>query len=411
MPARDQPSIEVWYGWVVILASLAISMVAQAAPNILFVTLKPVASSFDWPRAMPSMAVSLLMLGTGVGGIFMGWWMDRRGIMYPVLFGGTMISVGAMMMASAQGVWGVFVACGIFMGLFGQAAMIAPLIANATRWFDRNRGLAVAIIASSQGVAGAVWAPITRSLSEEFGWRLTYHYYGWFALLTIVPLAFVLKRAPPINPPSEADRSSARGQSRVLDLPATSVQTLLCLAAVGCCAGMAMPIVHLISHTTDLGYSSVHAAQLFSLLFAVAFVSRILFGLLADKIGAARTQLIGSSCQAVMLLTFALVSSLPALYVAAALFGIGFAGIMPCYALLIRQWFPQTDVGWRVAMLYLFAALGMALGGWLGGVVFDYFGSYRNAFLLGFAFNVMNLFVISGLYWRSLRLRLQPTPA
>jgi len=407
---RDNASIETRYGWVIIGVSLIISTIAQAAPNLLFVNMKSIAGTFDWPRAVPSMAVSLLMFGTGVGGIAMGWWMDRRGVMSPVLFGSVMIGVGAFLMANAHGQAGVYLACGLFMGFLGESAMIAPLVANATRWFDRNRGLAVAIIASGQGVAGAVWPPIIRVLSEDYGWRTAYTYFGWFALITLVPLSLLLRPKPPINPSKLATNTKDHGRARGLGLSVGLVQSLLCLAAVGCCTAMAMPIAHLISHTTDLGFTSAHAARLYSFLFAAAFISRILFGVLADRIGAARTQLIASACQALMLIAFAFVTSLPGLYIAALLFGIGFAGIMPCYALLIREWFRDSEVGWRVAVLYLFASIGMALGGWLGGYVFDNSGGYAIAFLMGFGFNVMNLVVLGGLFWRRCRLEssLQP---
>ena len=408
---QDRTSVETWYGWVIIGASLVISTIAQAAPNLLFVTLKPIAATFDWPREAPSMAVSLLMFGTGVGGIAMGWWMDKKGVMYPVVFGSVMIAIGALLMGQAQSQTSVYLASGLFMGLLGESAMIAPLIANATRWFDRRRGLAVAIIASGQGVAGALWPPIVRIISEEFGWRAAYSYFGWFALFTMVPLALLLRPRAPTSPSSGASGAWGEQHSRVLELPPWLVQGLLCLAAVCCCTAMAMPIVHLISHTTDLGFSSRHATQLFSLLFASAFVSRIGFGFLADRIGAAPTQLVASTCQALMLFAFAFVTTLPGLYVAALLFGVGFAGIMPCYALLIRDWFRESQVGWRVAVLYLFASIGMALGGWLGGVVFDRTGGYADAFLLGFAFNVLNLVIIGGLFVHRRRLNFSAQPA
>ena len=403
-------SIEVWYGWVIIGTSLLINTIALAPLNILFVTLKPIAADFDWPRVVPSLAVSLLMVGSGVGGLAMGWWMDKRGVMSPVLFGSVMMGLGAALASQAEGRWSLYLANGLFLGLLGQAAMIAPLVANATRWFDRRRGLAVAIIASGQGIAGAIWPPIVRYLSDAVGWRQTYLYFGIFALLTMVPLSLLLKPKPPIGGLDQVQDASHQ-QRRVLELSPHLVQGLLCLAVVGCCTAMSMPIVHLISHATDLGYPATQAAKFLSLLFAAAFASRIAFGLLADRIGGVRTLVIGSGLQAVMLLTFAVVESEAGLYAAALLFGLGFAGIMPCYSLIIRLWFPATESGRRIAMVYLFAALGMGLGGWLGGAVFDLTGSYFYAFLIGFGFNVMNFVVIGFLYLRQTRLGLSPLPA
>ena len=406
---RRADSTEVRYGWVILAVSLAIGTIAMAAPNILFVSLKDIASDFGWPRAGPSMAFALLMMGSGVGGIAMGLWMDRRSVIEPVVFGSVMIGLGAIVASHASARWDFYVANGLLIGAFGEAAMIAPLIANATRWFDRRRGLAVAIIASGQGVAGAIWPPVIRFLNDSVGWRETYLYYGIFALATLVPLALFLKPKPPIAP-ADVARGTYMGEYTVLGYSPRTVQTLLCLAVVGCCTAMAMPIVHLISHATDIGFSRTTGASMLSVLFAASFFSRIGFGLLADRIGAVKSMLIASSSQAVMLLAFAFVTTEIGLYLAALMFGIGFAGIMPNYALMIRHWFPSNQIGWRVAVTYLFAATGMALGGWLGGALYDFTGTYKHAFLVGFGFNAMNFTVIGLLFVRQTKLRLSHLP-
>ena len=325
---RREDSIEVPYGWVIVFVSLALNSIALGAPNILFVTLKPIAADLETLRAAPSFAYSLLMIGTGIGGVFMGLWMDRQGIIYPVLFGSAMIGLGAVMAGYADGTWGLYLANGVLIGLFGKAAMIAPLVANATRWFDRRRGLAVAIIASGQGVAGAFWPPALRYVSDVTDWRDTYFYYGLFVFATMIPLTLLLRSKP--KPAVPAAGGDGAGTSAILGMPPNLVHVILCLATVGCCAGMAMPIVHLVSHATDLGFARARAAELLSVLFATAFVSRILFGMLADRIGGTRTLLLGSSCQVVMLTAFAFVESHTGLYICAFLFGLGFAGIMPC---------------------------------------------------------------------------------
>lgn len=407
--ARHQSSIETRYGWAVIWASLAIHTIAAGASTILFVTLKPIAAEFDWPRAVPSMAFALMMLGTGIGGIGMGWWMDKRGVMQPVLFGTVMIALGAALASRAEGMWSLYIANGLLLGLLGEAAMIAPLVANATRWFDRRRGLAVAIITSGQGLAGAIWPPIVHYLNSTYSWRDAYLYYAVFAFVTMLPLALVLRPRPPI--PVDAPPGGVSTEGRVMGWSPHAVQGVLWLAVIGCCAAMAMPIVHLASHATDVGYTPAIGAQLLSVLFGASFFSRLAFGLLADRIGGVMTLLIASVIQASMLLALAVVDSLAGLYVAAMLFGIGFAGIMPCYALIIRLLFPIGQVGWRIASQYLFASLGMALGGWLGGAVFDLTGSYDSAFLIGFGFNVLNLFLAAIIYVRQIRIGLNPLPA
>jgi MFS family permease len=396
MPQRHD-SIEVPYGWVIVFASLALHSIGLGAPNILFIALKPIAADLGSLRTVPSFAYSLLMIGTGIGGIFMGLWMDKRGVVYPVLFGSIMIAMGAFLASHSEGRWGLYVANGALIGLFGKAAIIAPLIANATRWFDKRRGLAIAIISSGQGVAGTVWPPVLRYITDAEGWRDTYFYYGVFVLATMVPLALLLRHKPKAAGPGQ--RHATEHRQQILGMSPNAVHVILCLATIGCCAGMAMPIVHLVSHATDLGFARARAAELLSVMFATAFFSRLAFGMLADRIGGVRTMLIGSSCQAIMLVVFAFVESHTGLYIAAFLFGLGFAGIMPCYPLIIRTLFPVGELGWRIGWQYLFAAIGMALGGWLGGAIFDVTGSYSYAFLTGVGFNLMNLGLIGFVYF------------
>ena len=410
MTTRPGASGETAYGWVVVFASLALHSVSLAAPTMLFVALKPIASDLETARAIPSLAYSLMMVGAGVGGIAMGWWMDRLGVMQPVLFGSVMICLGALLASQAEGPLTLFVASGLLIGLFGKAAMIAPLVANVTRWFDRRRGLAIAILTSGQGLAGAIWPPVVQHFNDLVGWRASFLYFSVFAAIAMVPLALLLRPRPPL-----AAAGGAHGirvdERRGLELSPRLVQGILWFGGVFCCAAMSIPIVHLVSHATDLGFTLEQGARLLSVLFIAGFVSRIGFGMLADRIGGVRTLLIGSACMAIMLLVFTFTTSYAGLLVAGLLFGLGFSGIMPCYPLLIRLFFPPGEVGWRIAGQYLFSSAGMALGGWVGGAVFDYAGNYSPAFLVGLAFNALNFFLIAMLFVRRRPSRLEPVPA
>ncbi|MCY4284280.1 MAG: MFS transporter [Thiotrichales bacterium] len=409
---RQNPSIETTYGWVVVLASLALHSIALGAPTILFVALKPIAADLDTARAVPSLAYSLLMVGAGIGGIAMGRWMDRYGVMQPVLFGSVMICLGALLAGHAEDRWSLFIATGVFIGLLGKAAMIAPLVANVTRWFDRRRGLAVAILTSGQGLAGAVWPPIVQHFNDLVGWRGTFLYFAGFGVATMVPAALLLRPRPPIAAPDRPAAGTSSGdERRVLDLPPHVAQIMLWIAVIGCCTAMSVPIVHLVSHVTDQGYTLQQGARALSVLFVAAFLSRLGFGVLADRIGPVRTLLIGSASMAAMLLAFAFATSYTGLFIAALLFGLGFSGIMPCYPLIIRLLFPVKQLGGRIAAQYMFAASGMALGGWLGGITFDLTGRYQPAFLIAFAFNAVNFVVMGFFHFRQTRLRLAPHPA
>ena len=411
MRRPHSPSVETPYGWVIVFASLALHSISLGAPTILFVALKPIAADLDTVRAVPSMAYSLLMIGTGIGGIVMGRWMDRRGVMQPVLFGSVMICLGALLASYAEGRWSLFIATGLLMGLLGKAAMIAPLVANVTRWFDRRRGLAVAIITSGQGLAGALWPAVIQYFNDLVGWRGTFLYFGVFAAVTMVPASLLLRPRPPISASDESDGGPRSDERRVLDLPPHVAQIMLWVAVISCCSAMSVPIVHLVSHVTDQGYTLEQGARALSVLFVAAFLSRLGFGMLADRIGPVRTLLIGSASMAAMLLVFAFTTSYSGLVTAALLFGLGFSGIMPCYPLIIRILFPVRQAGGRIAAQYMFSAVGMALGGWLGGVIFDLTGSYSPAFLVAFAFNAVNFVVMSVVHVRQTRLELSPRPA
>ena len=268
--SRHGPSIETPYGWVIVIVSLAVHSIGLGAPTILFIALKPIAADLDTLRAVPSAAYSLLMIGAGVGGIAMGWWMDRRGVMEPVLFGSVMIALGALLASHADGRWSLFIATGLLIGLLGKAAMIAPLVANVTRWFDRRRGLAVAIITSGQGLAGAVWPAVVQYFNDLVGWRGTFLYFSVFVAVTMVPLSLLLRPRPPIPPAERIAALSSGGPRRVLDLSPRTAQGMLWLAAIGCCSAMSIPIVHLVSHVTDQGYSLAQGARVLSVLFMPA---------------------------------------------------------------------------------------------------------------------------------------------
>ena len=374
---------------------------------IVVVSLKPIAAEFDWPRAIPALGYSLVMLGTGLGGIFMGRWSDRVGVARPALLGALSIAFGAWLAGRSEGYWQLLLAHGLFIGLLGNSTLFGPLVANATRWFDHRRGLAVAIVASGQTVAGAFWPPILRALVDHFGWRGTFTFFAAVSICVLLPLITLVKRPAPAFDPPRASHGAPLGEApRVLDFPSTGVLSLLCAAIVGCCVAMAMPIVHLLAHATDLGYAAARGAELLSVMLGVAVLSRLFWGLVADRIGGLRTLLLTSGGQALMLLCFVWVDDLAALYLVAALFGLAYGGIVPCYPLVLREHFPVTGVAWRLGTVLLFGTIGMALGGWLGARLFDFSGNYRAAFLVGVAFNLANLAIVGALTLREARLRL-----
>jgi MFS family permease len=389
-------TVETRASWAVAFASLVLISVGFGTTYVVIVALKPIAAELG-SRSVPSLASALAYVGTGIGGILMGAWADRSGPLRPALFGSAMVGSGAIV-ASSGGEWALYLGQGLMMGLLGNSAIFAPLLANVSRWFDRRRGAALALVASGQQIAGAFWPPVFRWAVDTIGWRETLFWYGVFALATMAPLCFFLRHRPPAPAPS-ATAEPQRGEP-VLGLPANLVLGLMGAAIVGCCVAMAMPMGHLVAFCSDLGYLPARGAEMLSLLLASAFLGRFYWGRLSDRIGGLETVLIGSAAQALALSMFLVVDGLVGLYLLSAAFGLAFGGIIPSYALAVRQLFPTAEAGWRIATVILFGLWGMALGGWLGGWIYDQAASYAPAFLAGVAANLVNLCLVGFLVFR-----------
>ena len=394
-----QESVERPYGWVVVVGSLLLMTVGAGGYYVVIVGLKLVAQDFGGLRWVPSMAYSVTVFGMGLGGIFIGRWSDRVGVGTPALLGALMIIAGALTASVATDRWTFLLAHGVLIGLFGNAALFSPLIANTARWFDRRRGIAVAVVTSAQALAGVFWPFTFRLLIEGSSWREAYRVYALVVLVTMIPLSLLLRRSAPIAPEAHTREVSA-SDARVFGLAQRSVLVLLSIAIVCCCVAMAMPIVHVVSHATDLGYPLARASEMLAVLLGCAFFSRIAWGAVSDRVGGLRVLLIGSLCQVLVLALYLAVDSLIGLYVLSALFGLAFGGIIPSYTLVISKHFPPGSIGRRIATVYFFGAVGMAVGSWLGGAVFDITGAYRGAFAAGLLFNAIHLWIVGALLAR-----------
>ncbi|MBT4017415.1 MAG: MFS transporter [Alphaproteobacteria bacterium] len=388
-------SVERPYSWVVAIASLLLMTVGNASIYVLIVGLTQITPEFGGSRGIVSFGYSFALFGMGLGGILMGRLSDRIGMVWPAIIGAVSVTLGALVAARATDAWVFLFAHAILLGLIGNGGLFSPLIANVTRWFDRRRGIAVALVVSGQGLAGALAAPIFRWLLEDFGWRATYDYYAIFAICTLVPMAFLLWPKAPAEPaPALSVGDASEADNKILGRSPTNVGWTLNAAIIGCCIAMAMPMVHVVAHAEDKGHSTVDAAMMLSVLLGVAFFARVTWGGISDKIGGLPTLCISSVLQALALCLYLFVDSLIGLYAISVFFGVAFAGIVPSYAVILRQHFPVSEIGQRVGVIFLFGALGMALGGWLGGAIYDLTGSYFEAFLVGIAANVVNLFLV-----------------
>jgi MFS family permease len=396
--ASHPTSIEGRGSWLVAGLALAILSISYGSPLLVVVGLKPMTEALGTDRSVIALAGALVWIGNGVGGILMGWLADRIGIRTTVAFGGVMMAAGLAL--STQGsIWALYVGHGLLVGLLGNGAIYAPLLIYVSRWFDRRRGTALALISSGQYIAGVVWPALFERGIVAFGWQMTMLAYAGVVAAVVLPVALTLRPAPEVIAPRNA-ALRIDGGNRVLGLHPNVVQALLCLAGFCCCVPMAIPSSHLVAFCSDLGISPAHGAAMLSVLLGAAFVSRQLWGAMADRYGGLRTILAGSTCQALAVGAFLLTQNEVGLFTVAAAFGLGFSGLIPSYSVTIRDLFPSREASWRIPTTLFTAMSGMAFGSWFAGVLYDHYGFYAPAFATGVAFNLVTIVVIGFLVSR-----------
>ena len=378
--------------WIRLTVGLALMTIGSGAMYVVSVVLPSVQQEFKVARADASLPYTLLMIGFGVGGVVMGRLADRRGVMLPILVGTVGLAAGFVLAGLSGGIVAFAVIHGLLLGFAGSSATFAPLVADASLWFVKRRGTAVAICASGNYLAGAIWPPIVQHFVETVGWRQTYIGVGLFCAVTMPLLALAMRARPPALVAVEAKHgAAATATTRPFGLSMNHAQALLCVAGVACCVAMSMPQVHIVAYCGDLGYGTANGARMLSLMLGAGIVSRLVSGVICDRIGGLRTLLLGSVLQGTALLLFLPFDSLASLYVISALFGLFQGGIVPSYAIIVREYFPPAEAGARVGTVLMCTLLGMALGGWMSGKVFDLTGSYHAAFLNGLAWNALNI--------------------
>jgi MFS family permease len=380
--------------------ALLLMMVGACGMYIVPVVLPAVQAEFGVERAAATLPYSLLMVSFGIGGLIMGRLADRYGIAVPLLIAGSALGIGFALAGTTTTLTTFMLAHGLLIGLFGTAALFAPLIADTSHWWVRRRGIAVAICASGNYLGGAIWPTIIQHLVEQVGWRQTYFGLGVFCFVTVTALALLMRRRPPIAAATTSTTAAARAASP-FGLTRLQAQAFLCVAGLSCCVAMSMPQVHIVAYCADLGYGAARGAQMLSVMMAFGVASRLISGMICDRIGGLRTLLLGSMLQGIALLLFLPFDSLASLYVIAALFGLFQGGIVPSYTIIIREHFPASEAGARMGLVIMFTLMGMALGGWMSGKVFDVTGSYGAAFVNGIGWNAVNLTIAIFLVYRA----------
>jgi MFS family permease len=397
--SRSEP--ESAAAWTRLVVSVVLSTIGGVGMWSCVVALPAVQQEFGVARGDASLPYTLTMIGFGLGSIVMGKLSDRFGIMVPIVVGTVALALGYAFAALAGTLWFYTAAQGLLIGV-GSSATFAPLLAHTSLWFTRRRGIAVAIFASGNYLAGTVWPPIVQHFIQSAGWRDTYYGIALFVAATMLPLALMLRRPPP-----SADGGSQRagavgpGSPLALGLSSNALQGLLIVAGLACCVAMSMPQVHIVAYCGDLGYGPARGAQMLSLMLGCGIVSRLVFGLICDRIGGLRTLLLGGGLQCVALLLFLPFDGMVSLFVISALFGLFQGGLVPSYAIIVREYFPPAEAGARVGLVITATLFGMALGGWMSGVIYDLTGSYRAAFLNGIGWNLLNVSIALFLLRRS----------
>ncbi len=395
---RAEAGIDSPYAWARLIAAVLAGTMSGIGMWSVVVTLPVLQLEFGASRASASLAYTATMAGFAVGGMLMGKLADRFGVGVPLAFGALLLGLGYAAAAMAQTLWQFSAAQGLLIGMLGSAAGFGPLMADVSRWFERRRGLAVAIFASSNYLAGVVWPPLVQLAISHWGWRAAHLGMGVLCTAVLLPLAFALRRLPPAAAPILA-RPFSRPRPPSLVSPRL-LQGILVVAGIACCVAMSMPQVHIVAYCGDLGFGAARGTQMLSLMLGFGIASRLASGWIADRIGGLATALLGSVLQAGSLLLYVAFDSLGSLYAISALFGAVQGGIVPSYALVVRENFPPDQAGARVGLVLAATLAGMALGGWLSGVVLDATHSYAAAFAHGIAWNALNVTLLSWLLLR-----------
>ena len=403
------PQGESAYAWWRLMVSLLLMTIGGAGMYAVTVVLPQVQADFAVDRAAASLPYTLTMIGFGLGGILMGRLADRYGVMVPLMLGAVGLGAGFIGAGLAGNLWWFILAQGLLMGLLGTSATFAPLVADTSLWFTRRRGIALGICMSGNYMAGAVWPPVIQHFIESGGWRSAYIGIGVFCLVTMLPLALVYRRRPPVLQPAAAPaagaaRAAALQSERPLGMSPATLQLLLCVAGVACCVAMSMPQVHIVAYCGDLGFGAARGAQMLSVMLGMGILSRLVSGWMSDHIGGLYTLLVGSVLQGVALLMFLWADGVTSLFLVSAMFGLFQGGIVPSYALIVREYFTPKEAGARVGAVLMATLFGMALGGWMSGAIFDASGSYRAAFLNGIGWNLLNVGIVLFLLARAKRL-------
>lgn len=390
------------YSWLRLVITLAIAVVGNVGMWAIIVIMPYVQAEFGGGRAEASMPYTLTMLGFALGNFAIGRAVDRFGVCASII-GATLVLVAGFGLAAMAPSIAMLSGVQFFIG-FGSSVCFGPLIADISHWFFKRRGIAVALVASGNYLSGAIWPLLLAGILAGGDWRSAYLIIGGVSLIAMVPLALALRRRLPEADGARAEAAAASMRAEV-PFSSTTLVWMLGLAGIGCCVAMSMPQVHIVAYCVDLGYGPAVGAEMLSLMLLGGVVSRLISGMLADRLGGVWTLLIGASLQCLALFLYLPFDAMVSLYLVSMIFGLSQGGIVPSYAVIVREYLPAREAGEKVGFVIMTTILGMALGGWMSGWIYDVTGSYQLAFINGIGWNLITIVIMVVLLTSSRRMR------
>ncbi|WP_170750816.1 CynX/NimT family MFS transporter [Ruegeria lacuscaerulensis] len=386
------------YSWLRLAITLAIAMVANVGMWAVIVVMPAIETQFDAGRAEASLPYVLTMIGFALGNMWLGQLVDRLGVT-KALIGAAVLSTVSYVLATLAPNMVMLSLAHLLVGL-GTSIGFGPLIADISHWFMKRRGIAVALVASGNYLSGAIWPTLLSDILARDGWQQVYLTLALITPVIVIPLSLLLRRQVPAEAHQTAAASASIKASSVGISP-RALQYILGLAGIGCCVAMSMPQVHIVSYCVGLGYGPAVGAEMLSLMLLGGVVSRVISGMVADKLGGLMTLLIGSILQCIALFLFLPYDGMVSLYIISLMFGLAQGGIVPSYALVVREYMPPHEAGARVGFVMMMTIMGMALGGWMSGWIYDVTGNYQLAFINGILWNGLNIAILLMLLKRS----------
>ena len=380
------------YSWFRLLITFLIGTSLNIGMWAIVIVLPDIQKEFNFNRGEVSVLFSFTMVGFALGNFILGKLVDKYGIILTLLFASFTVVLGFFISAFSYSLI-LLIFCHVMIG-FGTAAGFGPLMSDISFWFSKRRGIAVSVAASGNYFSGIIWPTLISAIfSNTFDWRFLYVLFGIIAVILTIPLSFLLRKK---IEKSILDKETTEANQKLSEkfISPSLLLIILILASIACCVAMSMPQIHIVALCVDLGFSPIVGTNMLSLMLAGGVISRIISGVAVDYFGGFKVLLVGSSLQCLALFLYLPFDGLTSLYLVSLIFGLAQGGIVPSYAVILREYLPPQNIASKIGIVLMATIFGMAFGGWVSGFIFDLTGSYSLAFLNGIIWNVINILLV-----------------